>query len=45
MRAWKDPFTPENEEKMNVVLMAYRESLLSDFMSIFNEIEQLIIKD
>jgi hypothetical protein len=40
MRVWKDPFTPENEVKMNEVLMAYRESLFNDFMSIFNEIEE-----
>ena len=39
MRVWKDPFTTENEEKTNVVLMAYRKGLLNDFMSIFDEIE------
>jgi len=39
MRVWKDPFTSENEEKMNVVLMAYRNSLLNNFMSIFDDIE------
>jgi len=38
MRIWDDPFTPENEAQMNEVLMAYRESLIDDFMSIFDEI-------
>jgi len=39
MRVWKDPFTPEHEAKMNEILTAYRESLLANFMSIFDEIE------
>jgi hypothetical protein len=39
MRVWKDPFTPENEVKINEVLMAYRGGLLGNFMSIFDEIE------
>ncbi|MDB5139169.1 MAG: hypothetical protein JWR12_1085 [Mucilaginibacter sp.] len=39
MRVWKDPFMPENEAKMNGVLMGYRESILNDFISIFDEIE------
>ncbi|MDF2432822.1 MAG: hypothetical protein JWP44_2453 [Mucilaginibacter sp.] len=39
MRVWKDPFTPENEAKMNDVLMHYRKGLLNDFISIFEEIE------
>ena len=45
MRVWKDPFTPENEAKMTEVLMAYRESLLDNFMDIFDEIEELIAKN
>jgi len=45
MRVWKNPFTLENEVQMNKVLIAYRESLLDSFMIIFNEIEQLIIKN
>lgn len=40
MRIWKDPFTRENEGKMNDVLVAYRESLFVGFMSIFDEIEE-----
>jgi len=38
MRVWKDPFTPKNEAEMNVVLIAYRASLLDKFMSIFDQI-------
>jgi hypothetical protein len=43
MRIWKDPFTPEQEEQMTVVLTAYRESLMYNFMSIFDEIEQKLV--
>ncbi|WP_214071692.1 hypothetical protein [Mucilaginibacter sp. dw_454] len=39
MRVWENPFTPEHEARMNEVLVAYRELLLPDFMSIFQEIE------
>jgi hypothetical protein len=39
MRVWPNPFTPEHETSMNEVLTAYRQLLLPDFMSIFNEIE------
>jgi len=39
MRIWGDPFTPEHEEKMNVVLSAYRDGLYHSFMTIFDEIE------
>jgi hypothetical protein len=42
MRVWMDPFTPEQEEKMKVVLSAYRESLKDEFMLIFDEIEELL---
>jgi hypothetical protein len=45
MRVWKDPFTPENEAKTTEALMAYRESLLDNFMDIFNEIERRLIFD
>ncbi len=38
MRIWNDPFTPEQEEKMNWVLAAYRDGLEDDFMLIFSEI-------
>lgn len=38
MRVWKDPFTPENEVEINQVLISYREDLLGNFMSIFDEI-------
>jgi hypothetical protein len=40
MRVWKDPFTPENEHKMNHVLIGYRVSIQHDFMSIFDEMEE-----
>ena len=40
MRVWNDPFTPENEAMMNNVLMTYREGLLDDFMTIFDEIDR-----
>ncbi len=39
MRVWKDPFTPQHEEAINKVLVKYRESLLNNFMSVFDEIE------
>ncbi len=39
MRVWKEPFTPEQEANMNLVLTAYRENNLNDFMAIFDEIE------
>jgi hypothetical protein len=39
MRIWKDPFTPQHEVAINNVLIAYREVLLGNFMSIFDEIE------
>jgi hypothetical protein len=42
MRIWENPFTPAHEQQMNEVLIAYRELLLPDFMSIFNEIESKI---
>jgi len=40
MRVWTNPFTNENENQMSEVLIAYRESLFNNFMSIFNEIEE-----
>ena len=40
MRVWDDPFTPEQEEKMNWVLSAYREDMYNDFMLIFNDIAE-----
>ena len=39
MRIWENPFTPQHEAQMNQVIIAYRELLLPDFMSIFREIE------
>lgn len=39
MRIWNDPFTPEHEGKMNAVLSAYRDELLSSFMAIFDLID------
>ncbi len=43
MRVWPNPFTPEHETRMNVVLTAYRQLLLPDFMTIFNEIEHKLL--
>jgi hypothetical protein len=40
MRVWADPFTPGQEAEMTLVLFAYRASLYSNFMSIFDEIEE-----
>jgi len=40
MRVWTDPFTPQQEAEMTGVLFAYRASLMDNFMSIFNEIEE-----
>jgi len=40
MRVWRDPFTPEHEAAMNYILSDYREGLLGNFMSIFDEIEE-----
>jgi hypothetical protein len=40
MRIWRNPFTPEHETKMRVILSAYRDTLHGNFMSIFNEIER-----
>jgi hypothetical protein len=39
MRVWNDPFTPEQEGKMNWVLSDYRDEIFDDFMLIFDEIE------
>jgi hypothetical protein len=39
MRVWKDPFTPEHEHAMNEVLVKYRELILPEFMTVFDEIE------
>jgi hypothetical protein len=39
MRVWDNPFTQAHEVRMNEVLVAYRQLLLPDFMTIFHEIE------
>lgn len=39
MRVWENPFTPQHEVQMNQVIIAYRERLMPEFMSIFYEIE------
>lgn len=39
MRIWDNPFTPQHEAQMNKVIINYRERLLPEFMSIFQEIE------
>jgi hypothetical protein len=43
MRVWDNPFTPEQEESMNTVIAAYRESIYNDFMSVFSAIEKKLI--
>jgi len=43
MRVWKDPFTDENEEAINDVVVAYREHIYDSFMEIFNEIDSKLI--
>ena len=45
MRVWKDPFTPEQEERMTALLTAYRSALEVDFMSIFDYISELLSTD
>lgn len=40
MRIWQNPFTPEQENKMAVILAGYNASLLPDYMLIFSEIEE-----
>lgn len=42
MRIWENPFTPEHELKMILVIAAYRDSMYADFMSIFDEISNLL---
>jgi len=42
MRVWTDPFTPEQEEKMTARLTAYRNALQVDFITIFDEISELL---
>jgi hypothetical protein len=39
MRIWNNPFIPEQETLMDVILSTYREEMLNDFMLIFEEIE------
>ena len=39
MRIWKDPFTPKMEQDMDNVIISYRETLLDNFLSIFEEID------
>ena len=39
MRIWENPFIAEHEAQINQVIIAYRNLLLPDFMSIFREIE------
>ena len=39
MRVWRDPFTPQHEAAINKVLVSYRETLLDNYMSVFDEID------
>ncbi len=43
MRVWQNPFTPQQEADMNDVLIAYRASLLNNFMSVFEEIDEKLL--
>jgi hypothetical protein len=43
MRVWENPFTSLHEARMNEVLVAYRQLLLPDFMTIFYEIERKLL--
>ncbi|MCR8561305.1 hypothetical protein KXD93_26870 [Mucilaginibacter sp. BJC16-A38] len=45
MRVWNNPFTPEHEAAINTVLVSYRESLLDNFMSVFDGIESKLTID
>jgi len=45
MRVWKDPFTPQHEEAINEVIIRYREALLDNFMSVFDDIESKLAID
>ena len=45
MRVWKDPFTPQHEAAINKVLVSYRETLLDNFMSVFDEIAGKLTTD
>jgi hypothetical protein len=38
MRVWRNPFTPQQEAEMTVLLLDYRLELMPHFMSIYNEI-------
>jgi hypothetical protein len=42
MRIWNNPFTPEQEENINSVIIAYREELAPHFLDIFEEIDTLL---
>ncbi|MFD2147494.1 hypothetical protein [Mucilaginibacter antarcticus] len=39
MRVWDSPFTPLHESRITETVIAYRQLLLPEFMSIFDEIE------
>ena len=43
MRIWDNPFTPQQEEAMNMILAAYRSGIFDDFMSVFSVIEKKLI--
>ena len=45
MRVWKDPFTPGHEEAINKILVSYRESLLNNFMVVFDEIDVKLLTE
>ncbi|MGN6394917.1 MAG: ACP phosphodiesterase [Mucilaginibacter sp.] len=43
MRVWQDPFTLKMEQDINAVIIAYRETLLNNFFSIFKKIEEKLL--
>ena len=45
MRVWKDPFTDKQLADISDVLLAQRQNLLSEFIVIFNDIEEKLAAD
>ena len=44
MRIWENPFTAEQETKLNDILAAYRDSLKESFVTIYSEITSILNK-
>jgi hypothetical protein len=45
MRVWDNPFTEQHESQINDILSAYREDLLNNYRSVFDDIEAKLIVD